>query len=322
MLYLLELRDKIKSVYQKYNIYFNVLLKFIFSLMLFLTIKNNIGFDTRLTSIALCIGCAIIAAFVPTSIITLLVLIICSLHLLKISYICTIAFVAVYLVLWLFFLRHASKYGLVFLATPMLMCLGLSYAVPIVFGMTANPIAAIAVFGGTVMYFLLKICISVKTGESDVKPDEILQVYRYIMNEFISNKEMYMYIILLVGIMVLIYLIRTRKFDYAVHVAAIAGVIVNIALFIVASVLLAIQIPVVNLIVWSIVGGIIGFIGAGFIKLLDYSSVENVQFEDDDYYYYVKAVPKLKVTATQNKFMNITEEDDFKVNLDDDDFKQ
>ena len=35
------------------------------------------------------------------------------------------------------------------------------------------------------------------------------------------------------------------------------------------------------------------------ILAVDFTRTEYVQFEDDDYYYYVKAVPKVKVT-TQN----------------------
>ena len=30
---------------------------------------------------------------------------------------------------------------------------------------------------------------------------------------------------------------------------------------------------------------------------VDYSRTENVQFEDDEYYYYVKAIPKMSVEA-------------------------
>jgi hypothetical protein len=43
-----------------------------------------------------------------------------------------------------------------------------------------------------------------------------------------------------------------------------------------------------------------------FFKLtLDYSGVEHVQFEDDVYYYYVKAVPKVTVTTPQIKVKHI-----------------
>jgi hypothetical protein len=42
-----------------------------------------------------------------------------------------------------------------------------------------------------------------------------------------------------------------------------------------------------------------------FIFNMDYLRVENVQFEDDDYYYYVKAVPKVMV------FSSDMEDDEF-----------
>ena len=42
-----------------------------------------------------------------------------------------------------------------------------------------------------------------------------------------------------------------------------------------------------------------------FILAVDYSRTEYTQFEDDDYYYYVKAVPKIKVTATDVRVKHI-----------------
>jgi hypothetical protein len=33
-----------------------------------------------------------------------------------------------------------------------------------------------------------------------------------------------------------------------------------------------------------------------FCFMVDYTRIESVQFEDDDYYYYVKAVPKVTVS--------------------------
>ena len=38
---------------------------------------------------------------------------------------------------------------------------------------------------------------------------------------------------------------------------------------------------------------------------LDYSRTEKVQFEDDEYYYYVKAVPKVTVTTPEHKVKKI-----------------
>ena len=50
----------------------------------------------------------------------------------------------------------------------------------------------------------------------------------------------------------------------------------------------------------------IGIILTYFIMDLDYSQVQNVQFEDDDYYYYVTAVPKIRLAREEKKVKKIT----------------
>jgi hypothetical protein len=42
-----------------------------------------------------------------------------------------------------------------------------------------------------------------------------------------------------------------------------------------------------------------------FAFYVDYTRTENVQFEDDDYYYYVKAVPKVTLSAPEKKVKKI-----------------
>ena len=52
-----------------------------------------------------------------------------------------------------------------------------------------------------------------------------------------------------------------------------------------------------------VVGGIISVMMAMgirfFIHSVDYTRTEYTQFEDDDFYYYVKAVPKIKVASPE-----------------------
>ena len=65
---------------------------------------------------------------------------------------------------------------------------------------------------------------------------------------------------------------------------------------------------------FSIPGVLLGSIGGVFVAFvvqffrfnLDYSRTEKVQFEDDEYYYYVKAVPKMAVSTPEKKVKKIT----------------
>ena len=50
---------------------------------------------------------------------------------------------------------------------------------------------------------------------------------------------------------------------------------------------------------------VIGLLMQFFLFHLDYLRTERVQFEDDEYYYYVKAVPKVYVHSKEKKVKQI-----------------
>ena len=53
------------------------------------------------------------------------------------------------------------------------------------------------------------------------------------------------------------------------------------------------EIPAIPLVAGTIVSVIVGEILEFFLFHVDYKRTERLQFEDDEYYYYVKAVPKI-----------------------------
>ena len=52
-----------------------------------------------------------------------------------------------------------------------------------------------------------------------------------------------------------------------------------------------------GLILGTIVAVLIAIVVEFFAFHVDYSRTERVQFEDDEYYYYVKAVPKMNISV-------------------------
>ena len=59
--------------------------------------------------------------------------------------------------------------------------------------------------------------------------------------------------------------------------------------------------PVVSMVIGIAVSVLLSLVLEFFLFSVDYNRTEYVQFEDDDYYYYVKAVPKLTVTPPQRE---------------------
>ena len=63
--------------------------------------------------------------------------------------------------------------------------------------------------------------------------------------------------------------------------------------------LLETELPIVRTAVIIVLSVLLAAVWNFFTVLLDYSRTERTQFEDDDYYYYVKALPKLRPGDTR-----------------------
>ena len=55
---------------------------------------------------------------------------------------------------------------------------------------------------------------------------------------------------------------------------------------------------------------LIAFVIQFFCFHLDYSRTERLQFEDDEYYYYVKAIPKVMVSGSEKKVKKFSGRDE------------
>ena len=137
--------------------------------------------------------------------------------------------------------------------------------------------------------------------------EDTLQVYTYVIDSLKSNKEMILTIAIFAIVMLITYIIRTRKIDHAFDIAIAAGVVVNILVFLIGDLRLDIQDKILTLVIGSLISGVLVYIIQFFRLTLDYTAVEYVQFQDDDYYYYVKAVPKMKITVPQKNITKINE---------------
>ena len=61
-----------------------------------------------------------------------------------------------------------------------------------------------------------------------------------------------------------------------------------------------------DLITCNLVALVMGVVSSYLIMDLDYSRVEKVRFEDDEYFYYVVAVPKITLAGDQKEVKKIT----------------
>ena len=311
MMPLLVFRERIKKIYQKYDILLVPLMKFLFAFIAFQTLNSEIGYDNRLKSVVVVLVMSLLSAFTPSAIMVLLAAGAATLHIYSVSPILSILILVIMMVLYLLFARYTPRLGYVILAVPVLYVLKIPYTIPILLGIISTPLAIIPMSCGVILYFIFQIVKTAVTMQINMTVEDILQVYTYVIDNLISNKQMIMSVVIFALILLVTYFVRRMRFDYAFEISVAAGALTGLLGFLISFLFLGKTNQIFSMILGIVASGAIAFIVNFFKVTLDYSGAERVQFEDDVYYYYVKAVPKVTVTTPQKnvKHINVKNED-------------
>ena len=305
MMPLLVFRERVKNFYQRNDIYITPAIKFLFALIAFQTINREIGYDSRLESLPVILAISLLCAFTPSAIMVLAASGIAAWHVYFISPFLSMIVIIFFLIIYFLFIRFTPSLGYIILAIPILYFLKIPYVIPILLGIIATPVAIIPTACGVLVYFMFQIIKTAITIQGSTSIDDILKLYTYVIDNLVGNKQMLLSIIIFALILMVVYYVRRMKFDYAFEISIAAGALTSILGFLISDLILGKSDQILSMILGTIVSGGIVYVVHFFKLTLDYSGVENVQFEDDVYYYYVKAVPKVTVTTPEMRVKHI-----------------
>lgn len=305
---LIILRELILKLYKKYDIYFNVAFKFIFALMVFTQINSSFGYAAVLKKAPVVLLLSVIAVLVPQTWFVLLTGFFFVINIFFLSTEMAIITAILMLVVFLMYVRMTPKRGYLLIAIPLLFKLNFIVAVPIALVLFSGPASVLVAVVGTLIYYfgleIPAIALYKSTELSDL-PNILIDMYKYLVENYVGNKQMILTIAVFIAVAVIVYIIRSMKIDYNHYIAIAAGAISNLILFIIGNLVLKAGVSVPRVLFASLIGGVVAIIIQFMRFYVDYHRTENVQFEDDDYYYYVKAVPKIKVSAPNKKVSKI-----------------
>lgn len=302
---LLVLKERLKSFYGKYAVLVDGVIRFFFSFTALYLLNTNIGFMAVLKEVYVAPALALLCAFLPYSAISFLLAAVMVVHLYAVSAeIALVTAVILILITLLYYgFQPGDSYWLVL--TPIAFFMKIPFVIPVLAGLSGRVIAIIPVGCGTMIYYIL---LYVKQNAGPLTNDasvDITQKFVQIIRAIMSNKAMLVMILAcFVGILV-VYVIRTLSVDYAWVIAIIAGMVAQLAMIFVGDYLFDVTVPIVELIAGVAVSVVIAGLYHFLVFAVDYTRTEYTQFEDDDYVYYVKAVPKIVVSKPDVKVQRI-----------------
>lgn len=294
---LLEIRDKIKYLYSKYETFILPIVKFLLAFVVLKVLNGKMGYMTKLDNIAIVLIVALAYSFLPTGSLVLFAALFSLLHMYALSMEVAVVGLSVYLAMFLLFLRLGPKNVLLVVLTPLFCAMKIPYVIPIVAGLLCAPVAAVSVGCGVVVDYLLRTVIASSSAINTLGEEEYSAKLKLIIDGVIKDKAMVVTAAAFVITVVVVYLIRRMSIDYAWSIAMVAGAMTDIVVLLLGDLVYDIHISVVGALLGSILALAVAKVLEFFTLALDYRRTEKVQFEDDEYYYYVKAVPKMTVST-------------------------
>ena len=297
---LLVAKQYIRSFINKYEVYLKPLMKLILAITSLMMINGKIGYMHRLDDISIVLIVALMCSFMPMNFIIFIAAVFTVLHMYALSLECAAVALVLFLVMFLLYFRFSPKDTLVVLLTPICFVLKIPYAIPLTMGLIGTPASAISVGCGVVVSYLISYIADSATALSGMDTEDVATKFRFIVDGLLDNKEMLLTIFAFALTIVIVYLIKRMSVNYSWTIAMIAGAIADVMILLIGDLIFDTNVSIVGIIIGTVFSILIAKIVEFFAFHVDYSRVEKVQFEDDEYYYYVKAVPKITV-ATPSK---------------------
>ncbi|MDO5155131.1 MAG: hypothetical protein Q4D51_04120 [Eubacteriales bacterium] len=303
---LLTIRDNLKAFCSRYDFILTPIAKFILAMIIFTSTNQRFGnvavLDNRMLMIMLSAICAVIPVEFTAAIASIMLI----LQTAKVSLdagLLTVGFVVIF---YCAYMRFFPKTGVVIFLVPIFYACHITYALPIVLAFLIGPSVVVPVIFGVFLY-QYEICIGELVGvmAAATGEDDAVVGYQYIISGMIDNKEMMLTFVVFACVILITYAIYRLSFTNSWIVAFCVGGFMNVVLFLFGSVTMMLEVQILPILLGTVVGIVVAVI-MQFIKgIVDYQKTDYLQFEDDEYYYYVKAIPKLSVAGRKKNVKHI-----------------
>lgn len=305
MIGLLVFKERIRAFYARYAAYVTPVMKFVYAFFIFFLLNQNIGYMKNLKNPIVEIGLALVCCVLPYGAITVIAALFMLAQISAVSLELALIALVFMLIVGLLYYGFQPGDSYLLVLVPFFFAIKIPYAIPLLIGLSGGIMSVIPVSCGVVIFYMLlyvKQNAGVLTNDTAV---EITQKYIQIAKAVMSNKLMLVMIVAIAVALITVRVIRGLSIDYAWPVAIAAGTIAQLIVIFIGDFTMNVSIPIAQLVMGVIGAVVIAGIYHFFVFTVDYSRTEYVQFEDDDYYYYVKAVPKITVSTPDVKVQKI-----------------
>lgn len=303
---LLELKQYIKRFYIKNETYITYIWKFLLALITIAVINNKLGYMQALNNIAIVLMASLLCAILPANFIVFMGAMFILGHLYSMGIECALIAGAVFVLMFLLYFRFSPKDTLAVLLTPIFFFMHIPYVMPLAMGLLGLPTSVVSVsFGLVISYMLNYFASATSIAKIGTDVEETSNQFQQVLSGIVGDKAMLVMIGAFAVTIIIVYVIRRASIDHSWRIAIAAGSVSLIACMLIGSLVCNTEISLFGVIVGTVIAAALMLVVEFFAFNVDYNRTEKVQFEDDEYYYYVKAVPKITVSTPERRVKRI-----------------
>ncbi len=311
MMTLLVLKNRIKNFYEKYYRTVRGVLKLFVALAALLVITGQLDYAPGLENFWMLLAISLVCAVTPDVISAIGILFVICVEAAQVSPILAFVILLTILIYFLLFGRLGQKQYVLIFAVPLLTAVHIGYAVPIVAALFVSPILLPALIMGILLQFMIsgvqEYAMAVtKSGNVE----NVLEPLRYLIDYCIKNPLLPVTLVSFCLCFFCIYVIRRSRFKHGAQTAILVGAIFLMAVELLSNIIWELELNLLLLLLQVMVSMLLAYVIQFFHMTLDYHGTRKLQFEDAEYYYYVTAIPKFKVTAGDRTVTQIVPEEE------------
>lgn len=303
-------KEQLQNIYAKHSRIVDKAIQFVLALTTFLIINKNIGYMSVLAKPIVVLALTVICTFLPMIFTALAAAVLVLLHLYKLSIGVALVVAGVIFIMFAFYFRFTPKKTLILLLTPIAFAFKMPVVIPIAFALVGGPINVVPITFGVITFFMLDyIKVAAKTVVG-ADASGMMGVVVVMLQSILQNKQMWVTVIAFTICLLTVYAIRRQAIAHAWEIAIISGAVIYIIAMVTGSIALNVTVAYGVVLLGTVASAVISCVLELFVFTVDYSRTERLQYEDDEYYYYVKAVPKITITAPEKTVKHINERRD------------
>lgn len=306
MTFLIQLRTKIRHFIITREEWVVRLLRFAIVLVILLVMNRCFGYQKILNHWWVSVVIAGISMLLPLAGSTFIVIFVGLMHLMTLS--TDVAVVALVLLAISYavstYFRADDTYNM--MVIPACRYLNIPFVVPMEAGLMRSIHELPTIICGSVLSYYLKAV--VENASSFLDPNTDLSAAELLQGQILNNSMFYIYLVAMTAMFLVVYTVRTKGIEHAWLVGVLSGVVVEFVLMLAGILFTGEKESIPLLVIGNVVTLIVGLGMVFFARGFDYTRTEHVQFEDDEYYYYVTAVPKMHIPEQEKEIKRITSE--------------